>query len=460
MNPNPINPELDRILREQAEAFGATGDTRFLGSFTPLDRSQDPPTNYMGDRGRTSGWTDPAGAARALNEPGALDSLPDYIASWAAPLDGVSRALGGAISGRNPMDTANNPPLSDALIEKGVPKWLAYGAEFFVPDPTGAKTVGDLIPFLGMLASPRGIAAMREFIERAFHMSNALPTGTARRAFVAGGILREVDNALEAATKEGLSSYELVDLMHLREQVYDLVDWDSPVIPISPRSSNVNPVDAAAMAYGLETIGNAELSDVDANQLSRLLHRWNQTDLDIEDMFKDQGLLEIYRNAGDPGSLRHNDANVILEQIVDANRALGNDLDVMTAYGRTQEVVEQFGAGADPLLRSADVKPPPRGTLTNAGSDVASDALAARGQTRLPPGAADLFVDPTVADTMDELLETMGIDVEELAGIVKEIGLDTAMTRITRMMHARNPMWDAETARMAIRAVVNEIYGR
>jgi hypothetical protein len=167
-----MNPEtrayIERLLADQARQADAAGDLGFLGS---VERLAGSPTGtgaggsgardtrafwQNDDRGRTSGWTDPAAMAQALNEPGTVESLFDYAESWTYPLDGPSRALGAVVGGRNPLSAApdqNAPYFSEALVEKGVPRWLATLAEFFaVPDPTGAKTIGDLIPALTLVA--------------------------------------------------------------------------------------------------------------------------------------------------------------------------------------------------------------------------------------------------------------------------------------------------------------------
>ena len=72
-----------------------------------------------------------------------------------APFEGPSRAVGGVIEGRNPLEAAafGGPLVSDALRERGAPEWLAVGSEFLVPDPTGASRAGDMVPLAGLLAS-------------------------------------------------------------------------------------------------------------------------------------------------------------------------------------------------------------------------------------------------------------------------------------------------------------------
>ena len=100
--------------------------------------------------------------------------------SWMQPLEGPSRAVGALIQGGNLRDMfeaagsqeftmdedgrmRNAAPLvSEALIERGVNPILAGMAEFLVPDPTGARKVGDLIPLFALIG-PAGLRAMRQF---------------------------------------------------------------------------------------------------------------------------------------------------------------------------------------------------------------------------------------------------------------------------------------------------------
>lgn len=94
------------------------------------------------DVGRAVGewWNDPA------------------VQAWQAPFtENPSRLIGALIAGQNPLAgdrssaVLDAPLTSEALIERGVPEWLASLSEMFVPDPTGARRVGDLFPLLAML---------------------------------------------------------------------------------------------------------------------------------------------------------------------------------------------------------------------------------------------------------------------------------------------------------------------
>jgi hypothetical protein len=85
-----------------------------------------------------------------------LDRLGSQEAqSWLEPFAGVSKAIGGVIRGENPLAAASRvggPVMSDELIERGWPEWLARGLEFVVLDPTGASRAIDLFPVMGFIA--------------------------------------------------------------------------------------------------------------------------------------------------------------------------------------------------------------------------------------------------------------------------------------------------------------------
>jgi hypothetical protein len=164
----------------------------------------------------SSGWADPEASVGRISESfedeDLMGSLLASIEEWTGPLEGVSRGIGGALSGRNPFDTENNPLTAEALIELGVPPALAWAAEFaLVPDPTGVSRAADLIPamamalpFLGRLR--RTNPPLANFIEgiattnRMTDVARQVPAAQATRAFM--GAARDIasDPSLTAAT--------------------------------------------------------------------------------------------------------------------------------------------------------------------------------------------------------------------------------------------------------------------
>lgn len=89
-----------------------------------------------------------------------LEENQHSIQSWTQPFEGPSRAIGSLIAGRNPFQGGRieGPTVSEALTDRGVHPAVAMGAEFLVPDPTGASRAADLIPLLGLLMNvPKGL---------------------------------------------------------------------------------------------------------------------------------------------------------------------------------------------------------------------------------------------------------------------------------------------------------------
>lgn len=95
------------------------------------------------------------------------------VQAWAAPfIDNPSRLIGALIAGQNPLagdrSTAviDGPTVAEALMNRGVHPALAMGAEFLVPDPTGAGKLGDLVPLLSLL--PGVPIALQRLLAREF----------------------------------------------------------------------------------------------------------------------------------------------------------------------------------------------------------------------------------------------------------------------------------------------------
>lgn len=99
------------------------------------------------------------------------------IDSWTDPLDGVSKLLGSLVSLENPISWGeggmDGPTFSEALMNRGVPEGLAMFAELFVPDPTGAGKLDEMIPLLGFVPFLRSLRsnpqAMARLSTRAQH---------------------------------------------------------------------------------------------------------------------------------------------------------------------------------------------------------------------------------------------------------------------------------------------------
>lgn len=94
---------------------------------------------------------------------GELERNQAEVESWTRPLEGPSRALGAAIMGQNPFvdGSIEGPTVSEALMERGAPPWVALLAEFAVPDPTGVGRAADLIPLTSaMLVGFRGLKSL------------------------------------------------------------------------------------------------------------------------------------------------------------------------------------------------------------------------------------------------------------------------------------------------------------
>jgi hypothetical protein len=93
----------------------------------------------------------PSGRDQALEWMGS-----DAGQSWLGPVDGISKGLGAAVALQNPFDAGGNvlndprPPLYQALIDRGVPRALAFLAEFLTPGP-------DIAPFIGAAGAGAGI---------------------------------------------------------------------------------------------------------------------------------------------------------------------------------------------------------------------------------------------------------------------------------------------------------------
>lgn len=76
-----------------------------------------------------------------------------YTQTWLEPLDGVSKALGGVVSGQNPFENGtyrqDAPTFSEALIERGVNPGLALAMDIVLtPDPMGVGKITDLVPLM------------------------------------------------------------------------------------------------------------------------------------------------------------------------------------------------------------------------------------------------------------------------------------------------------------------------
>lgn len=96
------------------------------------------------------------------------------VQAWAAPfIDNPSRLIGALVAGQNPLAgdrsaaTLDAPTVSEALLARGVHPALAAGAELFVPDPTGAGKVADLLPLLGVVPFLRTLRSRPEAAARA-----------------------------------------------------------------------------------------------------------------------------------------------------------------------------------------------------------------------------------------------------------------------------------------------------
>lgn len=77
---------------------------------------------------------------------------PAALESWTHPFEGPSRAVGALVDGRNPLQAASDPGmsepnLSETLIGRGWSPGAAALMEFLVPDPTGAGgRAMDMVP--------------------------------------------------------------------------------------------------------------------------------------------------------------------------------------------------------------------------------------------------------------------------------------------------------------------------
>lgn len=119
--------------------------------------------------GIAQGVTAPYAVQRGVGEGvaayglGELERNQAEVESWTRPLEGPSRALGAAIMGQNPFvdGSIEGPTVSEALMERGAPPWVALLAEFAVPDPTGVGRAADLIPLASaMLVGFRGLKSL------------------------------------------------------------------------------------------------------------------------------------------------------------------------------------------------------------------------------------------------------------------------------------------------------------
>ena len=179
---------LERFLAEQAGEAGASGDVDWLGSVERVERPIPNVGSWGEDRYRMEATHSPQGDVRSLLDVGvdAWRGVGDVIErgrsarperptlfedervldllgrldsqeaqSWLEPFAGVSKAVGGVIRGENPLVAASRvggPVMSDELVERGWPEWLARGLEVVVPDPTGASRVVDLWPVMSFVA--------------------------------------------------------------------------------------------------------------------------------------------------------------------------------------------------------------------------------------------------------------------------------------------------------------------
>lgn len=129
-----------------------------------------------------------------------MNLLAEYeneIASWVAPLEGTSRALGAAVQGESPFRWGeggiHGPMLSEALREAGAPEWASLLSEFLVPDPFGAGKVTDLVPLFAALPFLRSVRNSPETMARVVQRIE-MPGGS-------GGLmddLRSIFNATDA----------------------------------------------------------------------------------------------------------------------------------------------------------------------------------------------------------------------------------------------------------------------
>ena len=154
---------LERFLAEEARGVGAGGDVDWLGSVERVERPMPTVGPWGEDRYRAEATHFPQGDVRSLRD--VVGGLPDLLSSqefrsWMAPFEGPSRAVGGVIEGRNPLEAAafGGPITAEVLIERGVDPRLALALEVaFVPDPTGASRALDLLPLMGVLVGlPKG----------------------------------------------------------------------------------------------------------------------------------------------------------------------------------------------------------------------------------------------------------------------------------------------------------------
>lgn len=142
------------------------------------------------------------------------------VQSWMNPLEGPSRAVGAAVMGQNPFVDGHIEGLtvSEALMERGAPPWLAIAAEFLVPDPTGVGRVADLIPLTSaMLVGFRGLkslvpnsasdyqAALKLFESSSDVLRNAPELGPDELRMLSGQVL-------QASTRGDASSQPIAEL--------------------------------------------------------------------------------------------------------------------------------------------------------------------------------------------------------------------------------------------------------
>lgn len=456
-----------KFLEEEAAKHEATGDMRFLGEVSRREAApQQERTPYWEPRARSSGWRDPGASAaevnRLLTTDEGLEDIERTLGSWLGPLEGPSRALGGLISGKNPLDTLNNPLLMDALVEKGVPPWLAMTADILlVPDPTGARKATQLIPILGLAGlSHGGFLRMREAIKHAFGPGGSLPPGTPRRAYFASEVLKTIDGALDDAVRPA----DVEQLRAMRRQVQGLVDWDAPLAGVPFDSTN--PLDVSAVVEALRTVGDIELSPEYAPRLNRLLVKWaDDMSLVADDLARTHGDW-VLRDALNPGlpPHRHNPAL----EVFDARAALGEGHQ-FHPRSVTSDLYSEFGRVGQPdigkpsasqMARNVGLDPtdferglwPEHGRLADTGS-LLDARHASLGDPPVRANVAELVRDPPALKSIHDMIDFLGAaDYDSLIDMVRVFGADEVGAKLSRAIAAKyDPMWDTDLAIHALR---------